>query len=910
MTIPENMTLQATVDQTDNEKLSGQRTATWSDRFAWIARILLLLALLSSPWMIGSVQDWSQFWLALALIVGLGLWWFETALNKRSTQVIPYIAMPIILGIAIAIIQVIPLGDGLGGVVLGRQAEIYQNYTAIGGAEENAVSPRISLNTEGTYQHLRLLAMALAALLLGCRYFRTRRHLIILLVAMTANGVALAFFGMIQKLTWNGMLYWSIPLTQGGSPFGPFVNRNNSAGYLLICLACAVGLANFVLAKRKNRGPAPIISTEIPLWRQMSQHMLFFISELTAPKIASLIAIFFMSAGVIASLSRGGVLGLIAGSFVTLLVYGIARRPKNLGVILIPLTVAVIALTTWLGFGDEFFKRFERVDANEIATADARFQHWADTWGSVSEMGWLGSGLGSYASVHRLYRTNVEESIFEFAENQYFQALVEGGWLILFVYLLAWAMAIYYAIFLLKRSQSPATVSIGLTGVFLLATQAFASTFDYGFYMPANMIGMAVVVGVFAYHAHSMAHRLKGKSWLGYEVPNSVVQTLLVIVFGGLTMACMDLSYTSQVTRLTPSRVLNYETLDLDATTEKIVSVNKIVDRSPSVKALNQLGKLWVHRARLEYMNQLVEISKQRGGDELSNDSLWEQTYLAVLHDNIQMMENNYAKFTVEEYRNNAFIVNNLRPALRAYELSRRKAPVQPRIHLKIAEIRSILQGVKVAAEDFERAVTLAPANPDIRKRAFLYYLQSGMYQESAPHVKKYLTMRPKELKDITGMLLGKTALQIKPVNKKFIMENMLPDDAMMLYTFAQEYLDPSDIKDATVYQITLEKADEMLADVSASQRDLLILKGKVKIALGDYEDGVEQLELALRSNPGDHKTRFILTETLMGQELFEIALEHASKLKEAAPKNVKYKTIFRRINAEIEKMKATRMNR
>ena len=535
MTVPENMTLQATVDQTDLDNLPGQRSATWSDRFAWIARVLVLLAILLSPWMIGSIQDWSQFWLSLALLVGLGLWWFETALNKRNTQVLPYIAVFLLLGIGLGLLQIIPLGDSLGGMLLGRQTEIYEQYTTAAGAvsttaagavseAESGVSPRISLNTQGTYRHLRLLVIALATLLLCCRYFRTRFHLTILLVAMTANGVALSFFGMIQKLTWNGMLFWSLELTQGGSTFGPFVNRNNSAGYLLICLACAIGLANMILSERKNKGPVPIISSEIPLWRQMSQHVLYFISELTAPKVASLISIFFIAVGVIASLSRGGVLALIVGGLITLVVYGVARRPKNLGVILVPLTLSVIVLTSWLGFGDELFSRFERVDTTNIATADSRFQHWTDTWGSVAEMGWFGSGLGSYGSVHRLYRTNVENAVFEYAENQYFQSLVEGGWFCLTIYVMAWLMAVYYALFLLKRSQSPATVSVGLAGVFLLSSQAVASTFDYGFYMPSNMIGMAAVVGLFAYHSHSIARRLKGHSWLRYEVSNSVVQ--------------------------------------------------------------------------------------------------------------------------------------------------------------------------------------------------------------------------------------------------------------------------------------------------------------------------------------------------------------------------------------------------
>ena len=109
MTVPENMTLQATVDQTDLDNLPGQRSATWSDRFAWIARVLVLLAILLSPWMIGSIQDWSQFWLSLALLVGLGLWWFETALNKRNTQVLPYIAVFLLLGIGLGLLQILSL---------------------------------------------------------------------------------------------------------------------------------------------------------------------------------------------------------------------------------------------------------------------------------------------------------------------------------------------------------------------------------------------------------------------------------------------------------------------------------------------------------------------------------------------------------------------------------------------------------------------------------------------------------------------------------------------------------------------------------------------------------------------------------------------------------------------------------
>ena len=53
----------------------------------------------------------------------------------------------------------------------------------------------------------------------------------------------MAFFGICQQMSWNGKLFWSFPLRHSGYPFSSFVNRNNAAGYLVLCLAAAFGVA-------------------------------------------------------------------------------------------------------------------------------------------------------------------------------------------------------------------------------------------------------------------------------------------------------------------------------------------------------------------------------------------------------------------------------------------------------------------------------------------------------------------------------------------------------------------------------------------------------------------------------------------------------------------------------------------
>ena len=73
-----------------------------------------------------------------------------------------------------------------------------------------------------------------------------------------AAAAELMIVGNDQKVSWNEKLYWTYELTQGGQPFASYVNRNSAAGYLNLCLAGAVGLLVWSIARhRRDRFPAP-----------------------------------------------------------------------------------------------------------------------------------------------------------------------------------------------------------------------------------------------------------------------------------------------------------------------------------------------------------------------------------------------------------------------------------------------------------------------------------------------------------------------------------------------------------------------------------------------------------------------------------------------------------------------------
>ena len=128
---PRGMTLEATFGDgkrpTPASRGSGGRTGDsessgLSDYLAWPGRICLLLAVVISPWIFGSVNFRPQFWIAVSLLAGLGFWWFESSMNARRKQVLPLLFFPLVIGIVLGLFQLIPLPESMTSL-LGRQVE-------------------------------------------------------------------------------------------------------------------------------------------------------------------------------------------------------------------------------------------------------------------------------------------------------------------------------------------------------------------------------------------------------------------------------------------------------------------------------------------------------------------------------------------------------------------------------------------------------------------------------------------------------------------------------------------------------------------------------------------------------------------------------------------------------------------
>ena len=922
MNQPENMTLGSMIGKSDSDSGPGppntppEKETSLSDKFSFPGRIALLMAVLLSPWALASVRLWPQFVIIILMLIGLGFWWFETAFHERKSQVFPYIFVLVAAGLLIGLFQVIPLPSWLVELLTGRQANIYPEFS---GNPESTVT--ISLDREGTWHQIRLLVIAICGLLLGCRFFRTRRDAFLLLGAVAFNGALISFVAIIQRVMKLPYGWYDLP--DPLSHFGPFVNQNNAAGYLLMCLAASIGLVVMVLTKPKHEKSPDVLKQDMPLYRETYFQILEFVSRLNALKISVLLMAGFISCGVIATVSRGGVFALIVSAISTLLIYGVARKPKNTILLFIPVFGLVMAFSVWLGFGKALVNRFGHVDVVNVSNADVRLTHWKDTWEAVGEMGPLGSGLGSYKNVHRLYRSTDETGIFVYAENQFFQAVVEAGWPGLVLFCLAWLLAVQCASLLIFKGNSPFSVGVGTLGVFFIVSQAMASCFDFGFYIGANLVLASVLVGFVCCHAQHLAGRLKKFSWLKFTTPNYIVQGIVLGLFAIAFIACLDLFRLAKMDSLMRPRAADFdrENMDLELTESRIEGLEgwissplfrpltDLLGEAHSVSSLNHLGELHLHRARLGLFEDLKKkagvqnfdfgpetgkTKEENAEEKRINGVLWSLTDLQRIQEHAFYLKQSQSRAAARDFLSSPPIRGNLPVALRAFQLSKLASPLQPIVHLRIGQIKGALNNLEIGPgdEDIERCLELAPANANFLLVAGVHYLQSNKPDSAVDHLRKYLELKPKKFRLLLSILGGRETRSITYLSEETIGLQVIPDNPRMLFEYASNFVTEDSVRAAV-----LERAATVLDSMPHAQREFMILSGDVRDAQGDLERAKADYKLALVSQPNDPETRLKLAMVLVDLGQTEEALEVAEDLKSDGGRNSAYNKFMKYLN-------------
>jgi O-antigen ligase len=424
----------------------------------------------------GAVYEWAYWPLAAGcLLCGV----FALTRRAHIPRVPSVLAAAALMAVAAAtIVQLIPLPVNLLAALSPRAGRVLSELDilfAAGAMDRRALSiaPRATLTALALY-------VALAVMMLGVARSASATGARSIAALIAGLGVVLAVIGIVQRPFYDGQIYgfWT-PLMKG-SPFGPFVNKNHFAGWMLMALPLTFGLLCASVARAM-----PHVGAD---WR----HRVLWLSSAEASRVFILAgAAAVMALSLVLTMSRSGMLAFAASVSITSW-WAIRRLPGSRRLVVAGYFAGLVLFVVGWAGADTVMARFGSADP---ATINERLPIWLDTWRIVVDFWLTGSGLNTYGVATLFYQTSVPGFHLREAHNDYLQLAAEGGLLVGVPVLCAMA-ALARDIRRRFAGSSGSSYWIRLGAVTGLIAIALQSTVDFSLQMPGNAALCAVLLGI------------------------------------------------------------------------------------------------------------------------------------------------------------------------------------------------------------------------------------------------------------------------------------------------------------------------------------------------------------------------------------------------------------------------------
>ncbi len=352
----------------------------------------------------------------------------------------------------------------------------------------------LSIDPRSTLIVLMLL-VAFSLLLIGLTSVLRYSSLEWLINQVMGLGLALALIGILQKAVMDPaepMVYGFWRPHQGGNPFGPFINRNHFAGWMVMALPLVVGYSCAILARTWR---------PLPRWRDRLRWM----ATVEASQFV-LVGFCALLMGMALALtgSRSGIASFVVGMvvFAALAVRGFRSRRVRL-MVLAYFALMVVGAVAWAGM-DAAVGRFQ------LAHADSwgRLRAWRDALSITADFPWFGTGLGTFGKAMLVYQTADRPWMYAQAHNDYLQLLAEGG----AVVALTAAVAAWMVVSVIRRRvtsgmDDPLTYWVRLGAIAGLAGIAAQSAVEFSLQMPGNAVLLVLLLGLALHRPRSAESR-------------------------------------------------------------------------------------------------------------------------------------------------------------------------------------------------------------------------------------------------------------------------------------------------------------------------------------------------------------------------------------------------------------------
>ena len=363
-------------------------------------RFAILALLVAAPIAFGSVHEPAYVAvLAVVFVTGLLSWARGHWARAHGADVPRVPALRILLALqALVLLQLIPLPPALLAW-LSPGSSKYWDFVTLGasGARPISASPADTLRG--------LAFLAAMSLFFGTvfREFRDERWRRRLALAVAGTGFLITLIALLQKASASGKIFGLWEPRWDWSVFGPYVNRNHFAGYLVMAIPLAMGFAaEAVQELRRNWSRRRIgwVALGDPQGQAALQRFGFAMT---------------LVVGLLASESRGGFLGFAVSVASLLFVLRAGWQA------LIALGGAAAAAFAFVGVS-------RIVGGFETRGIQAsRLDLWGDCLRMWTDFPLFGAGFNAFGTAHPRYQTKWPGVWFGEAHSEYVQVFVDLG---------------------------------------------------------------------------------------------------------------------------------------------------------------------------------------------------------------------------------------------------------------------------------------------------------------------------------------------------------------------------------------------------------------------------------------------------------------------------------------------------
>jgi O-antigen ligase len=433
----------------------------------------------------GAVYAWAIAPVGLS-VVALAMW----QCRPYGKRVSPNVVGVALLLLAPLVVQLVPLPtatlERISPAAVG-----FLSYFDVAMANGMTTRHAISIDPQRTVRALVYLGLwilwtmtCVSALSRGMSVRELARN-----VAIVATVVAVV--GLAQKAMFNGKVLWFwTPDTYATNSFGPFVNRNHFAGWMMLAVSLTAGLALGYTSR-----------SDLASRRTWRERMLWLGSPAASPMLITSAAAVVMACALVWTMSRSGIIAMACAATVMTVAAACRSNGRMQRTLAMGYAVSLIAaVLAWRGT-ETLFAWY-----GNTGTWQWRVQLWQDTLPALRDYWITGSGLNTYSSLMLIQRRSDMTVQPLQAHNDYLQLAVEGGLLVCVPVLLVVAVIGRRLVAALRVPQEPLTWWVRMGSIAAICGMAVQEISEFSLQIPGVAILFGACLAIALHHPAPLRH--------------------------------------------------------------------------------------------------------------------------------------------------------------------------------------------------------------------------------------------------------------------------------------------------------------------------------------------------------------------------------------------------------------------